>query len=480
MEAFAERLRRQSARFTRAAEPAPTPPPPSVPKAVAPAAPDHRKLLTRIEELTIQLETSHEVNKHLNGEVESLVLQVDELQKENEALTRHTQELTEKVTAEKRKAHSKSHSSLKEPASAPAEYGNGKDSVPLNALENGCTPEDLYDGTSNGDYLADQRWTAVSRVGEAAGWLIDPGEIVLGSLLGKGMFGQTYLGCWRGGDLAVKCVRVSKESEAASFLREVAALAAIRHPNVMQFYGACLKPPDNCWLLCEYLPGGTLSHWLHGERLQGGRGGPRRSLSEKLRMALGVAQGMQALEAAEPPILHRDLKPSNVFINAAGRPCVADMGLARRLTPASAATLTGETGTYVYMAPEMIRHELYTTKADVYSWGVLLAECLAQRPPYEGLYLTPVQVALSVGDDQLRPTLPSDTPEPVANVALACYDSEPENRPSFALIVHHLRQICTSIEAVDREQAQSESSISRFFKQSRPAVAQAAPQMAGT
>lgn len=64
------------------------------------------------------------------------------------------------------------------------------------------------------------------------------------------------------------------------------------------------------------------------------RGGPRRSLSEKLRMALGVAQGMQALEAAEPPILHRDLKPSNVFINAAGRPCVADMGLARRLTPA--------------------------------------------------------------------------------------------------------------------------------------------------
>ncbi len=71
----------------------------------------------RIEELTIQLETSHEVNKHLNGEVESLVLRVDELEKENEALTRHAQDLTEKVTAEKRKAHSNSHSSIKDAAS---------------------------------------------------------------------------------------------------------------------------------------------------------------------------------------------------------------------------------------------------------------------------------------------------------------------------------------------------------------------------
>lgn len=46
----------------------------------------------------------------------------------------------------------------------------------------------------------------------------------------------------------------------------------------------------------------------------------------------------------------------------------------------------------MYMAPEMIRHELYTSKADVFSWGVLLAEVLSQRPPYEGLYMTPVQV----------------------------------------------------------------------------------------
>ena len=49
-------------------------------------------------------------------------------------------------------------------------------------------------------------------------------------------------------------------------------------------------------------------------------------------------------------------------------------------------------GTYHYMAPEVIRHEMYDSRADVYSWGVLFAEILQQQPPYEGLYCTPVQV----------------------------------------------------------------------------------------
>ncbi|CAL8463015.1 g2549 [Coccomyxa elongata] len=462
MEAFAKRLQRQSARFARQPEPTPSAPP------VAPLTLDQKKLLTKIEELTIQLQTSHEVNRHLNGEVESLVLQVDELQKENEAHKRHTEELTERLANEKRKGSS---------AAQKVEAENGHEPYPLNGLDNGCTPEDLEDGASDGGYLADERWSALRRIGHSAGWLVDPREITLGQLLGEGMFGRTFLGTWRGGDVAVKCVRVGKESEASSFLREVACLAAIRHPNVMQFFGACLQPPEQCWLLCEYLPGGTLSQWLHGDRKQGGRGARRRSLEEKLAMALGVAQGMQALEAAEPPILHRDLKPSNIFLDATGRPCVADMGLARRLTPASATCLTGETGTYVYMAPEMIRHELYTSKADVYSWGVLLAELISQRPPYEGLYMTPVQVALAVGDNELRPTLPSDTPEPLLNIALACYDPEPENRPSFALIVHHMRKILAEITAAQQLQAQQEGTFSRFFKQARP---QAAPTASTT
>ena len=52
-------------------------------------------------------------------------------------------------------------------------------------------------------------------------------------------------------------------------------------------------------------------------------------------------------------------------------------------------------GTYLYMSPEMIRHEPYNSRTDVYSWGVMFVELLTQQRPYERLYMTPVQVSLS-------------------------------------------------------------------------------------
>lgn len=67
-----------------------------------------------------------------------------------------------------------------------------------------------------------------------------------------------------------------------------------------------------------------------------------------------VARALAALEAAVPPLLHRDVKPSNIFIDGSGGARLGDFGLARAL-PACRAELTGETGTYLYMSPEMVR-----------------------------------------------------------------------------------------------------------------------------
>ena len=68
-------------------------------------------------------------------------------------------------------------------------------------------------------------------------------QVQLGKLLGKGTFGETFQGTWRGQEVAVKCVRIKSHDDAASFLREADALSALQHPNIMQFHGACGQDP---------------------------------------------------------------------------------------------------------------------------------------------------------------------------------------------------------------------------------------------
>lgn len=80
---------------------------------------------------------------------------------------------------------------------------------------------------------------------------------------------------------------------------------------------------------------------------------PQRRMVDRLRMALDVAKGMQALEEADPPILHRDLKPSNVFVDARGRAKVADFGLARLLTPGTVLLLLENAAVSAYVAPHV-------------------------------------------------------------------------------------------------------------------------------
>eukprot|EP00891_Asterochloris_glomerata_P002868 jgi/Astpho2/2868/Aster-01022 len=410
-----------------------------------------KTLATRLEESEMRLETSHQVNAHLNAEVETLTKQLDKLREQNESYQRHMHDLAAMLAQQRR------------------HHASGTDQVPAAEIDQLASPSQLPDSTAqvpnsgaptNGaslSWASDVRWDELRKLGRAACWLVK-----VGMALGEGTFGTTYHGVWRGGDVAVKCVRISKQDEADSFLREVQVLACLRHPNIMPFYGACLKPPKHCWLLCEYLPGGTLMAWLYGDK---NKSAPRRSLAARLQMALDVARGMQAMEEADPPIVHRDLKPSNVFIDAGGQARVADMGLARWLTAENMANLTGETGTYLYMSPEMIRHELYNSRTDVFSWGVMFVELLTQQRPYERLYMTPIQIALAVGDDQLRPDVPAGTPPDLTNLALSCFDGDPLGRPSFSLIVSQLSNVISKLDSrSSQQQGGADGTFSRLIR----------------
>lgn len=74
-------------------------------------------------------------------------------------------------------------------------------------------------------------------------------QITCGPVLGKGAFGTTYAGTWRGANVAIKVVRVSDTSELINFLREVQSMCVLKHPNILTFLGAVLCSPTDFWLL---------------------------------------------------------------------------------------------------------------------------------------------------------------------------------------------------------------------------------------
>jgi tRNA A-37 threonylcarbamoyl transferase component Bud32 len=207
--------------------------------------------------------------------------------------------------------------------------------------------------------------------------------------------------------------------ELIRFLAEAEAVAAVRHPHVVQVYeyGDAGGRP---FLAMEYLPDGSLTDRLK----QAGRFDPKGAAG-----LVGTLAG--AVQAAHDlGIVHRDLKPANVLFDERGRPKVTDFGLAKRAGGSDLTATQAVMGTPAYMAPEQARGDtkFVGPQADVYSLGVILYECLTGARPFEA----PDNLALMrkvVDEEPDRPGkrvpgLPLD----VELICLKCLAKDPAER----------------------------------------------------
>ncbi|MCL7039707.1 hypothetical protein MKW94_005497, partial [Papaver nudicaule] len=136
----------------------------------------------------------------------------------------------------------------------------------------------------------------------------------------------------------------------------------VQHKNVVRFIGACTKFPNLC-IVTEYMPGGSLYDFLHKHHNVLG-------LSLLLEFAIDICKGMEYLH--QKNIIHRDLKTANLLMDIDHVVKVADFGVAR--FQSQGGEMTAETGTYRWMAPEVINHQPYDQKADVFSFAIVLWE----------------------------------------------------------------------------------------------------------
>ena len=162
--------------------------------------------------------------------------------------------------------------------------------------------------------------------------------------------------------------------------------------------------------------------------------GSKPRLHTILTAALQVSRAMEYLHDRE--IVHRDLKSDNIFVK--GDLCkLGDFGLSRKVGMG----MTAETGSYRWMAPEVIRHEDYSTPCDVYSFAILLYEMLTLSIPFSRM--TPYQVIFAVARDKKRPELPPGLPGEVRRLIEKCWEDKPNLRPESTKLTVDLELMIT-------------------------------------
>ena len=156
------------------------------------------------------------------------------------------------------------------------------------------------------------------------------------------------------------------------FLRESKLAASIDHPNIVPIYDAD-EAEGVLYIAMRYVEGSDLKQAIR----DGGR-------LEPLRASAIVVQIGSPLDAAHARgLVHRDVKPANILLTSDDHAYVSDFGLTKRAVSVSGLTETGQLiGTIDYVAPEQIRGDPVDHRADVYSLGCLLSECLTGHAPY--------------------------------------------------------------------------------------------------
>jgi len=261
---------------------------------------------------------------------------------------------------------------------------------------------------------------SISGYGE---WEIPRDELRIMDVLGSGAFGEVRRAKWRGTVVAVKTSSSANE-DTDEFRVDFLSLTKLHHPNIVQLLGACTDTTP--YMICmEFVPF-SLDRMIY-----------QLDNTQRLNISSDVARALAYLHNRKPNyIIHRDVKPQNILLTASMKAKVTDFGISLfRTEKGSTYRMTGETGTYRYMAPEVLRSENYDHKVDIWSFGMVMYHMFENAIPYGVL---PLYDMLRAIDENVIPYIRNQVTRTVLE---SCLKPEPSSRAEALELIDIIESI---------------------------------------
>jgi len=287
-------------------------------------------------------------------------------------------------------------------------------------------------------------------------WEFPRHHLKIYGILGEGCFGQVWKcealnidGNKGTTTVAVKTLKESaSEKEKKDLIAELNVMKMLDpHPNVVRLLGCCTlgSEKEPTFVIMEYVAKGKLQEFLRKSRAEhyyGNLHGSSQKLTSRdlTSFCYHVAKGMAYLSSKK--VVHRDLAARNVLVTENNICKVADFGFSRDIMIDNIYERKSEGRLPIrWMAPESLYDNIYTTKTDVWSYGVLMWEIATLgSTPYPGMSGSEVMKRVKEGH---RLEKPEHCDREIFNMMFYCWDKDPAERPSFTQLVKDLEGLLT-------------------------------------
>jgi fyn-related kinase len=251
---------------------------------------------------------------------------------------------------------------------------------------------------------------------------VDKSGIRLIRKLKSGQFTEVWEGIWNDTTpVAVKTLKPNQNMTIEDFLQSANLMKKLQHPNLVQIHNLCSKK-EPVLIVTELMKYGSLLEYLHSE-------GKSLKRPQLIHMAAQVAAGMAYLKGEK--IIHRDLAARNIQVGEGILCKVANFELARVMDKDIYEGKEEENLPIKWAAPEVLLRNRFSTKSDVWSFGIVLYEIITYgKPPYHGMTNIGVRQRIQHGYRMPQP-FDYGCPDKLYDMMLNCWKEEPANRPTF-------------------------------------------------